>query len=74
MTSVPLAVCDTKEPLPNWFDGPITLYGIVDRHGQVFVFGSERARGDMLDRFEKTLDKFAPYRAITLVETAREGA
>lgn len=70
--SVPLAVGDIDTPLPNWFEGPITLWGIVDRHGTVYVFGSERARFDLLERWEKTLKQFAPYRAIELVERPRE--
>ena len=70
--SVPLAVCDTRESLPNWFDGPLTIWGLVDRHGIVFVFGSKRGRSDMLERWEREMKQFAPYRVFTLVEQPPE--
>lgn len=58
--------------LPNWYDGPITIWAIVDGKGEVFVFGSRYARNVMLERWEETLKQFAPYRAIELVQKPRE--
>jgi hypothetical protein len=63
----------TKDDVPNWYDGPITMWAIVDRHGTPFVFDTERKAVETMERWEATLKNFAPYRIITLVEQ-REGA
>lgn len=59
--------------VPNWYDGPVTMWAIVDRHGHPFAFDSERAAAEVLERWEQRLSKFGPYRMIKLVEQ-REGA
>lgn len=60
------------ENLPNWFDGPVTLWVIVDGTGQLFPFGSQRAAADLLERWEERLASKGPYRLIECVERPRE--
>jgi hypothetical protein len=54
--------------VPNWYDGPVTMWAIVDRHGHPFAFDSERVASETLERWEKRLENFGPYRMIKLVE------
>jgi hypothetical protein len=58
---------------PNYFDGPMTFYAVVDKTGHASGFGSEAFARELMERWEKTLTKFAPFRIIKLVED-REGA
>lgn len=67
------ATSPTDTNVPNWYDGPMTFFAVVDGHGHAFGFGSERFACELMERWEKTLPQFAPYRLIKLVEQ-REGA
>jgi hypothetical protein len=58
----------TTDDVPNWYDGPITMWAIVDRFGRPFAFDSERIANETLERWERTLKKFGPHRIIKLVE------
>jgi hypothetical protein len=59
--------------VPNYFDGPITMWAIVDRHGTPFACDTQVKAVELMERWEKTLAKFGPYRIIRLVEQ-RENA
>jgi hypothetical protein len=61
-----------RADVPNWYDGPITMWAVVDRHGQPFAFDNERTAHEILARWEEnSLRKFGPYRIIKLVEQDR---
>jgi hypothetical protein len=62
------AVAPIAHDVPNWYDGPIEMWAIVDRHGHPFAFDNERVACAVLERWEKTLPKLGPYRIIKLVE------
>jgi hypothetical protein len=64
-------VTATEYSTPNWYDGPITMWAIVDRSGKPFAFDSERVAVETLDRWEERIPKFGPYRLIKLVEQDR---
>lgn len=63
----------SMEHEPNWYDGPMTFYAVVDRHGFASGFGTEAFALALMERWETSLPKFAPFRLIKLVEQ-REGA
>lgn len=54
--------------VPNWYDGPITMWAIVDRHGTPIACDTEAKAGELMERWETKLPQFAPYRIIKLVE------
>jgi hypothetical protein len=62
------STAQTKDDVPNWYDGPITMWAIVDRHGTPFTFNNERVASEMLTAWEDRLAKFGPYRLVKLVE------
>jgi hypothetical protein len=67
------SVAQRRADVPNWYDGPITMWVIVDGSGKPFAFDNQRVASETLDRWEQRLPEFGPYRLITLVEQ-REGA
>lgn len=62
------ATAPRKDDVPNWYDGPIHMWAIVDRHGTPFACDTERKAVETMERWEGTLRQFAPYRIIKLVE------
>lgn len=64
----PPAPIPSDASAPNWYDGPMEVWAIVDRSGHAFGFGSQRFASELLDRWETKLKQFAPYRLVRFVE------